>query len=351
MYAPITHYLANSIIERQRVIQGQAKILVRRGQIVRAIDPVLEQKNSQKHFVIDIARGLNQSPERAEKLISCKPGASVTKGDLLAGPIGITRRVVRSPETGRVADVWRGKVLLELAVRPEKMLAGLSGKVSELISENGVVIQSSGALVQAGWGNGKIGEGILKVLSNGKNQELTLEMLDTSCSGMILVVDYCQDLKALEMAINLSVQGLVMAGMNPNLAMAAINVDIPIILIEGFGVRILNSIAREILEDNDGILASLNAECRQKNPAYRPELVIPKEATTQYKKPLSQDVLAPGKDVRLVGPSSLGRSGKLVDLVGEIVMPGGYRASAASILYSDGQREIVPIRNLELLAR
>ncbi len=129
MYAPISRYIAETVIERKRTLPGPAKILVRRGQNVAATDPVVEELIFPGHQLLDVASGLAVSPDRADQLLQCRVGISVTKGDLLAGPVGLTRRVMRAPQSGKVVSIGQGKILMELLGQAARLNAGLPGEV------------------------------------------------------------------------------------------------------------------------------------------------------------------------------------------------------------------------------
>ena len=369
MTAPTIHYQQDIRIERRRILAGPARILVRRGQFVTAIDPVVEDLFVARHVLLDVARGLGVSPERADQLLLEKVGGHVAAGDLLAGPVGLTRRCVRAPSPGKIVHSDHGQILLELEEPPHHLKAGLPGEVIELFSDRGVVIQSSGALVQGVWGNGHISQGKLRVLLEKPDQELTPTAIGTDLAGVILVSGYCENPDVFKIAVQQSAQGIVLASMHPALLAPAQASPIPVMIMEGFGRHPLNPSAGDILSACEGFTGALNAEPSDRFSAKRPELVITKTALepvlarptsaepasvepvvdSSASPPRSLVFFVPGSKVRLVGTSMLGRSACLLDLVGEITLPNGLLAAAATIQFPDGEIIAVPLGNLELL--
>lgn len=349
MYAPSTRYLAETVIERKRTLPGPAKILVRNGQVVTATDPVVEELIYQRHQLLDVASGLGVSPDRVDQLLQCKAGTSVTKGDLLAGPVGLTRRVMRAPQSGKIISIGHGTILMGLFGQTARLSAGVNGEIVDLISERGVVIRGAGALIQGAWGNGKIGQGMLQLLLENPDQELTESLLTDNLAGVILVSGYCRDQRVVAAAAKRAVKGMVLASMHPSLVEPAASVDFPILLVEGFGQHPLNSMAHEILTTHAGRLAAINAELGDHYTGWRPEMTIPKQVFQERAKTTSIELFAPGKKVRLIDLSHLGHVGELIDLIGDIRLPNGLTATAARIKLESGDLVDFPLANLEIL--
>src|SRR3972149_5807084 len=118
MLAPVTHILPVTTIQRERLLPIPGTVIARRGEKGRV-------------------------------------GEEVSENDVIAGPASLGR-VVRTPRPGKVVVASGGQVLIEVASRPYELVAGISGVVIELIPDRGAVIATTGALIQGGWGNGRI---------------------------------------------------------------------------------------------------------------------------------------------------------------------------------------------------
>src|SRR5512139_2372347 len=127
MNAPITHFLPAATFQRQRLLPSGGRIIARRGQVVRPLDVVAEAMIRPEHLLLDIGRGLGLEPKEADHYIQHRAGDQVGEGDVIAGPVGIGRRVVRTPRSGTVVVAGEGQVLLELEGVFTELKAGYTG--------------------------------------------------------------------------------------------------------------------------------------------------------------------------------------------------------------------------------
>jgi len=151
MLAPILQITEGTNIRRERKLPIRGKVVVRQGQKVESRDVIAEAVLAPEHTLLDISRSLNVSAEKADEFIQREAGDMVSKGDLIAGPAGITQRVVRAPSNGRIVLAGDGLVLLQVKSTPFEIKAGMPGTVTNLIPEQGAVIETYGALVQGVW--------------------------------------------------------------------------------------------------------------------------------------------------------------------------------------------------------
>ncbi len=349
MTTAIVHYLSDTLIERRRLLLGPARILVRRGQKITTFDPVVEDLFGSQHLLLNAARGLGVSPSRADKLISGKVGVCVSPGDILAGPVGLARRTVRSPSSGKIVNCEHGQILLELEGSSNKILAGMPGEVVDLIPDRGVVIRAYGSLIQGVWGNGKIGQGHLRVMLEESDQGLTGDQVKENMAGSLLVGSYCEDVRVFEIASQVQLNGIILGSLQPSLIIPALNSPVPIMIVDGFGKHPLNPVASQILAACEGMIGALNAETVVRLSVSRPELVVSKDPINSSEPSKTFDFLSPGKKVRFIGTSMLGITAYLVDLIGETTLQNGLNTTAATLQLADGEIITAPLGNLELL--
>ena len=275
MLAPVTHVLPFTTIQRERSLPVPGRVLVRQGQRVDPSDAVAEATLTPEHLVLDIAKGLALPRDRADEQIQRKAGEQVSEGDVLAGPVGITRRVVRAPRAGRVLIAGNGQILLQVESRPFQLRAGIPGIVVGLILERGVVIENKGALVQGVWGNGRIDYGSLHVLASRPDHALSPDQLDASLRGAVVFAGYCDQAEVLKTAAEAPLKGLILSSMASALIPVAARMPYPIVLIEGFGLLPMNSAAFNLLVSNDRREVALNAEPWDRFTNRRPEVFVP----------------------------------------------------------------------------
>jgi hypothetical protein len=349
MLANIVHIVPITTIRRERTLPVAGKVIVRKGQKVTATETVAEAVLAPSHMLIDIARGLGISVQEAESQIQFHAGEPVAEGDVLAGPVGFTRRVIRAPRPGRIAYTGNGQILIEVQGKPFELKAGFPGTVVDLISERGAIIENTGMLIQGVWGNGNIEFGLLNVLAKEPGHVLKSDQMDVSLRGSVIFAGHASQPDVLKAAADLPLKGLILASMDSALIEAARKVSFPVIVLEGFGQRIANTAAFKLLSSNNRREAALNAEPWNRSTGARPEVIIPLPAQPDTPAPSDATVYTAGQQVRVTRAPNSGRTGELVDIFGIAVLPNGIRAKAGEVRFEDGSTDIIPLANLEVL--
>lgn len=350
LFSPVTHILPLTTVRRERLLPVPGRVVVRKGQQVSPKDVVAEANLNPQHIVLDLVRGLGVSPDQADTLITRRAGEEVSEGDIIAGPVGISRRVVRAPDPGKIVVAGDGQVLLEIIRPPDELMAGLSGVVVELISERGVIIETVGALVQAVWGNGQIDYGLLNVRLRSPDDLLTAERLDINLRGSVLLGGYCHDEQVLISAGDLPVRGMILSSMDSALIPAAMKVEYPIIVIEGFGQLSMNPLAFKLLTTSEHREVALNSEPWDIHTSSRPEIVITLPAEGSPPLPPETDFLTPGQQVRVAAPPYKGEIGTILSIKSGLTnLSNGLRVQSAQVNLEGGDKVVLPLMNLEII--
>lgn len=351
MLAPVIHVLPLATIRRERLLPVPGRVIVRKGQKVNSVDVIAEANLTPEHIVLDLAQGLGLPPEKADQHLQHRAGDQVSEGDVLAGPVGLARRVVRAPRPGKVILAGNGQILMEAESVPFELRAGIPGVISALIPDRGAVIESTGALVQGVWGNGKIDSGLMHVLLSKPEDELTTDHLDVSLRGSVILAGFCGEAKVLYTAAELPLRGLILASMAASLVPIAATMDFPIVVIEGFGLLPLNTPAFNLLSTSDRRETTLNAEPYDIYAGTRPEVVIPLPVATIPAEPKEIAFFAPEERVRIVRAPFQAKTGNLIALrPGLQAFTSGLWALGAEIQLDNGEEVVLPLANLELLA-
>ena len=351
MLASITHILPLTTIRRERVLPVPGKIVVRKGQKVSASDPVAEANLTPEHLLLDLSRGLGLRAEEADEHIQCKVGDQLAEGDIVAGPVGIARRVVRTPKRARVVLLGGGQAMLEVQGQPYELKAGLSGDVVDLVSDRGVIIETNGALIQGVWGNGKIDFGLMIVLAKAPEDTISPDQLDVSMRGSIVLAGHCNDPDVLKTAQDLPLRGLILGSINPALLPIAARMPYPILVVEGFGQTPMNSVAFKLLSTNERREVSVNAEPWDPYTGGRPEIVISLPTSGTVTQPVEAGYFAADQQVRVISAPYQGKIGTIANLdPGSYLFPNGIRAIAAQVHLETGEDAVIPLANLEVLA-
>lgn len=348
MYAPVIHYLRQTNIRRSRMLSIPGRVMVSPGQKVASNDPVAEAPNPTGHFFMDVRSILKVDTSTADELIQRKKGEHLAKGDILAETGGAFSRVVRAPVDCAITEINAGVVIMETQGEPLQVLAGLPGFVRDLNGEYGVTIESGGALVQGVWGNNRTDIGLLVVLCDSPDQELTAHQLEASARGSVAVAGYCSSSESIRLAAEMELHGLILSSINPELLGLVENLNFPVMLIEGFGKLPMNQAAFSIFHELEKRDAAIHARRWDQITGERPEVIIPFQ--NQALQPPEVDEFAPGQNVHIKLPPHSGEVGTILGLnQGLTNLSNGLRAPAAVLRKQNGEQITVPLANLELI--
>ncbi|MEA4909821.1 MAG: hypothetical protein VB089_19520 [Anaerolineaceae bacterium] len=350
MLAPVTHITPLIHVRRARVLSYPGKVLVKSGQHVAALDPVASYQRQGQHVLVDVLRALRVSRlEQIDRIINRRVGEKIQKGDVLGETGGMFKRVVRAPVDGEIVVINNsGQVLIEQSGAPVELLAGISGTVTEVIPERGAIIEADGALVQGVWGNNKINMGMLLVLARSEEDELTLERLDVSMRGAVVLGGYCSNAEVLRAAQELAVRGLIFSSISTDLIPVVNSLDFPVLVLEGFGRTSINKLAYKLLTTNDKRDVSINACVWNQGRGERPELHIPLPADGEVSPEV--ELFKEGLMVRILSAPHTGKTGVLVAMLpGFTRISNGARARAAEVRLENNEPVIVPLANLDVL--
>ncbi len=350
MLAPVTHILPLTTIVRRRVLPVPGNVVARLNQKVSTAEVVAEAQYAREHVLLDVARTFGIPPEAAERLIRCKVGDRLAQETVIAEKRGLFQQPIRVPREGRVVAVGGGQVLLEVGETTLELRAGMPGVVTEVIAGRGVVLQTSGALLQGIWGNGRADTGLLLSLMENSAHVLDASQLDVSLRGSVLLAGHCQDGESLRAAAELPVRGLILASLMPSLLPLAAQMRYPIVVIDGFGNLPMNSAAFRILSTNAKRETTVNAEPYDRYTGTRPEVIIPLPVSQAPPAPREIETFAPGQQVRLRRAPHAGEIASILSLPpGLNSLPSGLRAPVAEIHLQDGEQILVPLVNLEVV--
>lgn len=349
MLASVRQILPLVLIRREWTMDVPCKLLVRKGQKVNAGDTVAVSIRQGKHMIIDIAKGLNQPPEKADTFLQVKPGDQVAEGDVLAGPVGLLKRVVLSPSNGKVILAGSGQLLMEATGAAEELRADFPAEIVELLPEHGVVAEAAGSMIQGVWGNGLAGFGLLINLTKGADEVFTADQVNVSHKGTILLAGYCGETDAIKACADFSVRALILSSADPLLIPVLSIANFPVMILEGFGRRAINSAAYHLLSTNHQREMAVVARPKDTFRGTCPELIIPLPAAREPTMPREGIYYKVGERVHLLRDPGAGKVGELTEFMGVVEFPSGVRAWAAEIRLEDGETVIQPLANLEIL--
>jgi hypothetical protein len=348
--APLSHVLPLTTIRRERHLPVPGTVMVRAGQRVVPVDVLAEAEPGPRHYFIDIARGLGVSSRQAAQHLVHEVGARVEAGEVIAGPVGISRRTVRAPADGKIVALSGSRVLFEVTAGKYQLRAGFPGIVTATDGSRVVTLETSGALIQGVWGNGRQDFGVMRLVATTPGDRLQPERLDMNLRGAVIVAGICDHSGPLHQATELSVRGLILGSMPADLIQVALRLTYPVLLTEGFGQIPINPSAYGLLTTHAGREVSVEARAPSPYQTDRPEAIIPLPASQDVDLPQDQYSLGPGVQVRVLRAPFHGAVGSVRELIPQAVtFPSGILARSATVDLEGIGTATVPLANLEIL--
>src|SRR3990172_7777930 len=163
---PLTHVIHMTTIRREQQLPVPGAVLVRMNERVQAGDVLADAEPAARYYNLDLARALGVSAKEAVQHVRRERGERVDAGDVLAGPAGVTRRTLRAPSAGEVVGLQDGRLIFEGRGSVVALRAAFSGVVVGTDGVQSVTLEATGALVQAGWGNGKQDTGVMRQIAS-----------------------------------------------------------------------------------------------------------------------------------------------------------------------------------------
>ncbi|MBN2501085.1 MAG: hypothetical protein JXB38_09935 [Anaerolineales bacterium] len=350
MLATVTHIIPMASIQRTRLLPIEGDVLVRAGQKVNATDIIAQANLNPEHVVLDVARGLGVQPGEAAEYIEREVGEKVSQGSIIASRPGLAARVVRAPRDGVLVVISSGQVMLQVSAKPFQLTAGVPGTIAKVEADYGAVVETTGSWLQAVWGNGHVNYGTLVVMAHDADHVLAITELDPSRRGSMVYAGHCNERKVLESAAEVQLRGLILGSMATSLIPVATRMPYPIIVLDGFGQSAVNMAAHKLLASNEGREITINAEPYDRFSGKRPEAIIPLPAAGEPRIPRNVTRFSAGQQVRVVRAPYTHKVGIIETLSPEpVAFPSGLRMAAARIEFSDGNKELVPLANIEVL--
>ncbi|GAB4572576.1 MAG: hypothetical protein Kow0077_12380 [Anaerolineae bacterium] len=347
--------LPMTIVARERLLPPDVigEVIVVEGALVGALDVVARGVRAGRYIVLDLRAVLGtDDPKEMARLIHVRSDQVVKKGDLLAGDPKRRRSQVRAPANGVVDDLVDGRLILQASYRDEVVRAGFRGTVVSLRKNRGVVVETTGGLVQGVWGNGRFHMGILKMAPRGGLNVLAVDDLAADWRGALVISPQPLDNLSLVKAETMSLGGVIAPSMPANLRAVAFKLKIPIMLTEGFGTEPMNRMALEVLESYVGRQASLDARAPNRWLPDRAEVIIPANPDTMPERPTPNVPLRVGASVRITRKPYAGVIAQVTRLPkAPQRLENGLRLPVAEVRLPSGRVVTVPLVNLELFGR
>lgn len=370
-YTPGLAVSAHALIRKTRRLPLKGAVLVQEGQEVAPDTVVARAEIPGVMQTVRAAEQLGVQPDELAKLLKVKVGDKVQPGTVLAesrGLFGLFRSEVKSPIEGTVELISEvsGHVGIREKPKPLEVTAYISGKVVEVIPEEGVVIETHGSLIQGIFGVGGERLGEIRVLVDDPGQPLTEEQITSALAGKVIVGGSFISGAVLRKAAQVGVAGVVVGGtldtdlvdfLGYDIGVAITgHEDIPLTLIltEGFGEIRMAQRTFNMLSSLNGREASINGATQIRAGVIRPEIIVPRPELASEQLPraaFEAQLLEVGSQVRIIREPYFGRLATVVSLPPQLVqIPTGAMVRVLEAELETGEHVVVPRANVEIIA-
>ena len=368
-YTPGLKVLKNTKILKERRLPLKGSVDTSVGDTVAPGDTIAKTDLPGNVQMVNIANQLNVDASDVETVMIAKEGSKVSKNDLIAqtnGIFGYFKSSVNSPVDGTIESVSNitGQVVIREAPIPVEVDAYIRGVVDEVITEEGVVIKSYGSFVQGIFGIGGESRGEIKMLSENRTSEISVDMIKPEHEGLIIVGGSFISLEAYKKALECKVAGVVVGGFNyydlEEILGYTLGVAITgseelitsLIVTEGYGKIQMGQQTFDLLKDNSGRLASINGATQIRAGVIRPEIIIPTDASSQKdsaENSKKMSGMTEGSLVRVIRSPNFGKIGSVKELPSELRKMESETMVRVAIIDIDGKLIEIPRSNLEVV--
>jgi hypothetical protein len=271
----------------------------------------------------------------------------------------------RAPISGVIAEVNTSTGYVTIA-RPFKQVvvnAYLRGRVTEVIPNRGVVVDTPAVKINGVFGVGRETFGRLKLLADGPDAVITEDMIDETLHDRIIIGGAFITDGAISKALEVGCRGIVTGTANYLHIVNSLGVKLGVgitgqedigttlILMEGFGHLAMHEEVFQALAALDGLEASINGATQIRAGAIRPEIIV---AFPDYDGKLAEEQavdeeVTPGLRVRIINEPYFGATGRVVAVPREAQpVETEAKVPVLEVELSDGRRVVVPRPNIEV---
>lgn len=366
-YTPGLKVTARSVVKKERRLPLKGEVIVKKGDTVSANTIVATTSLPGAVEPLNLAGKLGIPPSDIRDYLMKKEGDSVEEGEIIAqtkGFFGLFKTEVKSPIKGTletVSDIT-GQLILRAPPKKVEIDAYIDGVITEIIENEGVVVETVATFVQGIFGIGGEAKGVIKKLVNSPDDVISSNMITEEHKGKILIGGSFVDSKTLKKAADYGVKGIVVGGIDDedlrnflgyDIGVAITgseNIGITLVVTEGFGKMKMAEKTFRLLCDQDGKKASINGATQIRAGVLRPEIVVPLPGEKPETIKKESVGLVVGSPVRIIREPNFGAIGKVIELPPELrKIETEAKVRILSVELEDGKKITLPRANVEMI--
>jgi hypothetical protein len=275
-------------------------------------------------------------------------GDVVEQGETLARWGGLFKKEYTSPVAGQIIDIRDTRVLIEAIPQSVELLALYPGQVVDLIPNRGVVIETTGTLVQGTWGCGQARRAVLVAAVPTGDAPLLVGQITGEHVGAVLLGGRTLDADVIAQAVENRVRGVIVGSIRGDLRSTVVESGLSVIVTEGFGDMPMHPRAFEYLYSCRDQEVCFQPSTGVEWPTQRPEVFC--YVAGQERAPWieAQEALSLGDRVRVLRAPHENAIGEIVALPGQARrLESGITAWGAEVDLASVGVVYVPLENLE----
>jgi hypothetical protein len=368
-FTPGLKVLRNFKLLKKRILPLKGIVHVKKGEKLKSEDIVASTKIPGNIQMVNVSKELNIEPLDIQDSMLISIDKEVKKNQVIAetkGLFGLFKSEVRTPITGIISNISNvtGQVVISEPPIPIEIDAYIDGEVIEIISNEGISIESFGTYIQGIIGFGQEIKGEVIVISENANDQISSTDIKDIYKDKIIVGGAHLTLNAYLKAKEIGIKGIVTGGFDFNdiakilgkpLGVAITggeSVGPTIVITEGFGRIQIAESTYDILNDCSGKIASMNGATQIRAGVMRPEIFISSsiEDNSKHQYFESELAISIGSKVRITRAPYFGKVGHVISLPHELSqLESGASVRIAEIQIINGSNIFVPRANLEVI--
>lgn len=370
VYTPGLKVTEKTLVKKERRLPLKGEVIAKKGQIVTGEEIVAHTSLPGNVTTMNVAGLLGVPAEDVQMMMIKKAGDSITKDEPIAhskGFFGLFKSVVKAPIDGTIESISdiTGQAILREAPRPVQVKAYIDGLVTDIFTDEGIMIETEASLVQGIFGIGGETRGIIKVVATDSNQELTAKDITEDCKDKIIIGGSIVDVLALERAKVIGAKGIVIGGIEDSTLKKFLGYDIgvaitghekcgiSVMVTEGFGKMRMAAHTFKLIKSLEGKMASMNGATQIRAGVIRPELIVPfdrKEKTQISATKTLEGGLVIGSIVRIIREPDFGMIGKVTALPVDLqAIETESKVRILEVELENGKKIFLPRANVEII--
>jgi hypothetical protein len=347
-------------IHRTRLLPHPGQILRRRGDRVAGDTVIGETDVPGGYLLIELDRELGPRAREARAVMLKKVGQNVLRDEVIARTGDLFQREYTSPVNGSIFDMRDSRVLIEVAPQHIEVAALYPGEIVGVMPRSGVVIETTGALIQGDLGFGRSCRATLHCpVPTGDVPLLAGQITDEHVGG-ILIGGRTLDAAAIEQAVEARVRGVIVGSLRSGLLPVIQESGLALIVCEGLGDTAMPARTFDLLADYAGQEVCFAPAAEGTAQAHKPEILCyargsdasepGEEGGTRPALTTPGAILQAGTRVRVLRAPYLYAEGEIASLpeVPQRLASGLY-AWGAEVILESASRVFVPFENLETI--